>query len=260
MRGYQFGEAQRQIHDFLWGEFCDWYIEFAKIRLNSTTKEGLSPIPVLVYVLETSLRLLHPYMPFVTEELWQNLSIRLPSHGKVAESIMIAAYPDTETPVIDFQAELVIESIIEIIRSIRNTRAQYKVESTRWVESRIYAGELASAITNYSQTIQTLARTSPVTFPDGRWEGLPSENTVVSVLKDTEVVIPMKSMVNVEVERKRLQDEIEQSQAGVARLEVRLNDQAFLNKAPATVIDKERQKLHTLTDKLERLKQKNLNF
>jgi valyl-tRNA synthetase len=76
MAAFQFGEAQRQLHDFLWGEFCDWYIEVAKIRLKAG--EGvLSPIPVLVHVLETSLRLLHPYMPFITEELWQNLKLRL---------------------------------------------------------------------------------------------------------------------------------------------------------------------------------------
>ncbi|GAH81920.1 unnamed protein product, partial [marine sediment metagenome] len=89
MEDFQFGEALRQIYDFLWGEFCDWYIEIAKIRHRS--EEAPSPIPVLVYVLETSLRLLHPYMPFVTEELWQNLKQRLPPDWQATESIMVAA-------------------------------------------------------------------------------------------------------------------------------------------------------------------------
>jgi len=258
MEDFQFGEAQRQIHDFLWGEFCDWYIEFAKIRLRSA-EEGPSSIPVLVYVLETSLRLLHPYMPFVTEELWQHLKKQLPPAWQVTESIMVSAYPVADEAAIDLQAEQVMECIIEIIHSIRNARAQYKVESTRWIEAQVYGGELTSTITPYSETIQTLARARPVTFPDKRQGNQPAENALTLVLKQAEVVIPMESMVDLEAEKKRLQREIEQSQAEVARLEARLRDNAFLTKAPAPVIEKERQKLSTLTDKLERLKQQ-FNF
>jgi valyl-tRNA synthetase len=258
MEDFQFGEAQRQIHDFLWGEFCDWYIEFAKIRLRFA-EEGPSPIPVLVYVLETSLRLLHPYMPFVTEELRQHLKKQLPSAWQATESIMVSAFPAADEATIDPQAERVMECIIEIIHSIRNARAQYKVESTRWIEAQIYGGELTSAITPYSETIQTLARARPVTFLDKRKGNQPGENALALVLKQAEVVIPMESMVDLEAERKRLQKEIAQSQAEVTRLETMLKDKAFLTKAPAAVVDKERQKLGTLTDKLERLKQQ-LNF
>jgi len=259
MKGFQFGEAQRQIHDFLWGEFCDWYIEFTKIRLRSS-EEVPSPIPVLVYVLETSLRLLHPYMPFVTEELWQHLKRHLPSGWIATESIMVAPYPEAEDKTIDPKAERVMESVIEIIRSIRNARAQYKVESSRWVEAQICSNQLTSAITPYSQTIQALARARPVTFPGSREEAPPRENTLVMVLKESEVIIPMESMIDLEAERKRLQDEIEKSQAEIARLEARLNNEDFLTKAPAAVIDKERQKLYSLTDKLERLKQQVLKL
>ena len=259
MDDFQFGEAQRQIHDFLWGEFCDWYIELAKIRLRSTS-ELPSPLPVLVYVLETSLRLLHPYMPFVTEELWQNLRRHLPSNWQATESIMVATYPEADATAIDPPAERTMESIIEIIRSIRNARAQYKVESARWIEAQIYADKLTSAILPYSEAIQALARAKPVTFLTNREEGLPGENALRLVLKETEVVIPMESMFDLEAERKRLQKAIAQSQAEIARLETRLNDKAFLSKAPAAVIDKERQKLYTLTDKLERLKQQTLKL
>jgi len=260
MDDFQFGEAQRQIYDFLWGEFCDWYIEIAKIRLRSVTEGALSPIPVLVHVLETSLRLLHPYMPFVTEELWQNLKKHLPSDWQASESIMVAAYPKAEDTAIDPEAERIMESVIEIIHSIRNARAQYGVESSRWIEARIYAGELTPAVTPYSQTIQTLARARPVTFLDSRQEGPVGENALALVLKETEVVIPMESIIDVEAEKKRLQKEIEQNQTEVARLQARLSDQAFLTKAPAAVIDKERQRLYTLTDKLGRLKQQIIKF
>ncbi len=259
MEAFQFGEALRQIYDFLWGEYCDWYIEIAKIRLRSGVKEVPSPIPVLVHVLETSLRLLHPYMPFITEELWQNLKEHLPPDWQATESIMVAAYPVADEAAIDPQAERIMESVIEIIRSIRNARAQYKVESTRWIEAQIYAGKFKPVITPYSQVIQTLARARPVTFLDSRQGGQSGPNALVLVLKESEVVIPMESMVNLEVEKKRIRKEIEASQDEVARLESRLNDRAFLTKAPLAIVDKERQKLYTLTDKLERLKRESLD-
>ncbi len=253
MEGFQFGEAQRQIHDFLWGEFCDWYVELAKIRLRST--EELPPVPVLVYVLETSLRLLHPYMPFVTEELWQNLKQHLSPDWQATESIMVAAYPEADDTAIDPESERIMESIIEIIRSIRNTRAQYQVESTRWVEAQIYGGELTSAIAAYSQAIQTLSRVRPVTFLDSRLESPPGEDALALVLGETDVVIPLGSMVNLEAERERLQKEVEGIQAEVARLEARLKDGAFLTRAPAAVVERERDKLAQRKDKLERLKE-----
>jgi valyl-tRNA synthetase len=172
---------------------------------------------------------------------------------------MVATYPEADDTAIDSEAERVMESITEIIHSIRNARAQYKVDSARWIEAQIYAGKITSAITPYTETIKTLARIRPITLSDSRQEGLLSENTLVLVLKESEVVIPMESMVNLEAEKQRLLKEIEQNQAEATRLEALLKDKAFLTRAPAAVIDKERQKLHTLTDKLERLKQK-VNF
>jgi len=254
MDDFQFGEAERQIHDFLWGEFCDWYIEFAKVRLRPES-DSPSPLPTLVHVLETSLRLLHPFMPFITEELWQNLKRHLPSDWQTGESIMTATYPEADATAIDPQAERVMAAIIEIIRSIRNTRAQYKVESGRWIEAQIYADKLTSDIIPYSEAIQTLARAKPVTFLNSRAKGASRENALALVLEESEVTIPMASMFDLEAERKRLNKEIEQTKAEISRLESRLSDQAFLSKAPAAVVDKERQKLHTLADRLERLKQ-----
>jgi len=257
MADFQFGEAQRQLHDFLWGEYCDWYVEFAKIRLRSG--EAPSPLPVLVHVLEASLRLLHPCMPFVTEELWQNLKQRLPSDWQETESIMVADYPQADKKAIDPQAERVMESIIDIIHSVRNVRAQYKVESARWVKAQVYAGELTPAITPYSPAIETLARARPVTFLDSR-EALKGKNIVALVLKESEVIIPMASMVDLEAERKRLQKEIEETHTEVARLEARLKDRAFLSKAPAVVVDSERDKLAVRSEKLEKLKEQLTRF
>ncbi|MFC1860255.1 valine--tRNA ligase [Chloroflexota bacterium] len=262
MDDFQFGEALRQIYDFLWGEYCDWYIEIAKIRLNPDAKdvETLSPIPILVHVLETSLRLLHPYMPFITEELWQNLRRQLPSDWQETDSIMVAAYPEADEAAIDSEAERIIESVIEIVHSIRNARAQYKVESGRWIEAQIYVGELKEAIIPYSQVIQTLARAKPLTFFESRQGGQSDANTLVLVLKESEVVIPMESMIDLQTERKRIQREIEAIRAEVTRLEVRLNDRAFLTKAPSAIVNKERDKLALRKDRLERLKRELINF
>jgi len=148
-----------------------------------------------------------------------------------------------------------MESVIEIIHSIRNARTQYKVASNRWIEAQIYAGELTPVLTPHSEAIETLARARPVTFRDKGEDGSPDKDALVLVLKDLEVAIPMASMVDQAAERKQLQNEIEQTQAEVSRLEARLSDKQFLTKAPAAVVDKERNKLVERKDKLARLKQ-----
>jgi valyl-tRNA synthetase len=256
MNDFQFGEAQRQIHDFLWNEFCDWYIELAKIRLSGKS-EAASPVPVLVHVLETSLRLLHPYMPFVTEELWQNLKNY--SNLLEAESIMVAPYPDPVPNDVDTDSEDKIGTLIEIIRSIRNVRAQYKVETTRWIETQIYTdASLHQILVSYGESVKTLARANPVAFNEGEPQDINKENTVVVSLSQATVAIPMASMIDLEAERKRIQKEIDQSQMEIARLEARLKDEAFLAKAPPQVVEKERQKLYTLSEKLDKLKKQNI--
>jgi len=252
MEEYQLGEAERTVHDFLWGEYCDWYIELAKVRLRAS--EEISPLPVLIHVLETSLRLLHPFMPFITEELWQNLRKRLPPDWQRTESIMIAAYPEADASTFDDEAERVMTSFIDIIRAIRNTRAEYKVAENRWVEAQIYAAAgLTAFIAPYTETIQTLAKAKPVTFLTSRPEK--KDNSVIMVLNDAEVAIPMASMIDREAESKRLQKEIEGSEAEIGRLKARLDDPDFLAKAPAAVVAKERQKLLTVGDRLKRLKE-----
>jgi valyl-tRNA synthetase len=251
MTDFQFGEAQRQIYDFLWGEFCDWYIEIAKIRLRPDT-DAASPLPVLRYVMETSLRLLHPFMPFLTEELWQNLRKYLPQ-DTTTESIAIAQYPEAEKKAPDRDAERVIESLIEIIRSIRNIRAEHKVASNQWINAQIYADE--PMLTPYAQVIETLARARPVTFHDRSQEHPRGENTLVVVLKDAELVIPMESMVDLAAERKRLEADIARGETDIAKLEARLSDKDFLSKAPAAVINRERSKLATRKARLEKLKE-----
>jgi valyl-tRNA synthetase len=256
MDDFQFGEAQRQIHDFLWGEYCDWYIELAKIRLQAN---DASPLPVLVHVLEKALRLLHPFMPFLTEELWQNLKKQV-SWIK-GDSIMVAAYPETDATMIDPEVETEIDAIVEIVRAVRNVRAEYKVETSRWIEAKIYTdASRHAAISRYAVAVKTLARANPVTFLAGEPGEKAGGNTLVLPLAPATVVIPMASMLDLGAEKKKIEKELEQTQAEANRLEARLQDEAFLTKAPPAVIEKERQKLYTLKDKLEKLNKQSSSY
>ena len=252
MSDFQFGEAERQIHDFFWGEFCDWYIEIAKIRLPQPTS---SPLPVLAHVLETTLRLLHPFMPFITEELWQGLKERLPEGSLDSSSIMIAPYPIADEEAIDSEVEEVMGLVIEIIRSIRNARADHKVTASKWIEAQVYADRFQPAIALQSEAIETLARARPLAVLRRDQRVADREKSLVLVLNEAEVVLPWAGMVDLAAEQQRLEKEINGVQGEIARLEGMLKDTAFVSKAPAAVVEKERGKLQVSQDKLLRLKQ-----
>jgi valyl-tRNA synthetase len=194
-------------------------------------------------------------MPFVTEELWQSLRHSCPPEWIKTESIMIATYPETDASSLDPVSERVMETVIDIIRAIRNARSEHNVESSIWVEAQVYAGDITSSVASHFTTIESLARVRPLTFLEKRRESRPGENVLVSVLKDAEVVIPMASMVDVATERLRLQKEIDRDEAEMKRLEARLLDTQFIGRAPPTVVEKEKAKLVTIREKLLRLKQ-----
>lgn len=167
---------------------------------------------------------------------------------------MVAPYPQPDGD-ISPEAERVMTSIIDIIRAVRNTRTQYNVASGRWIEVEVYGGELAPDITRYSQAIESLSRAKPIHIYDSRQGDTPSGNAHVQVLAESDVVIPMESVVDLAAERKRLHKEIAESQTEVSRLETMLNNEAFVTRAPSAVVDREREKLATARGKLERLQQ-----
>jgi valyl-tRNA synthetase len=253
MEEFQFCEAEQQIYDFVWSKFCDWYIEIAKIRLHSQSTP--SPLPFLANTLEKSLRLLHPFMPFVTEELWQSLKQRLPDKDQMPASIMIAPYPLADDKAFAPEAERVMDSVIEIIRSIRNVRAQYKVKPSKWIEARVYTGALLSSLIAQANIIETLAKVRPLTMLSRQKRKTGKEKDLVLVLKEAEVVVPLAGMVDRLAEEQRLVKESGEIKERIVQLDARLRDKAFLSKAPAQVIEKEKQKLALLEDKLKRLNQ-----
>jgi len=250
MENFQFGEAEQQIYDFIWSEFCDWYIEIAKVRLRYQPLS--SPLPFLVKILETSLRLLHPFMPFITEELWQNLKQRLPNKDQMPASIMIAPYPIGNNKPADSTAEQAMDVVIEIIRSIRNTRSQYRVAPSKWIEARVYTDEFLPYVTSQTKAIETLGHVHPLII--SAREGRKIEEDVLAiVLRGAELAFPWAGMIDQLAEKKRLLKEIEITQAKIVQLDTRLRNSAFLNKAPPHIIERDKERLRTLEDKLGRL-------
>jgi len=252
MSGFQFGEAERQIHDFFWGEFCDWYIEIAKIRMS---RSDFSPLPVLASVMDAALRLLHPFMPFITEELWQSLKQRLPQGSFDTDSVIIVRYPVGNKKLLDAEAENIMESVIEIIRSIRNARAEHKVAAGKWIEARVYTDKLQSEISSKSEVVEILAKARPLNVLNRQQRQVKDEKALVLVLKEAEVVLPWAGMIDVAAEAQRLKNEIGVLEKEIDKLERRLKDSAFISKAPSAVVDKERDKLEGFRDKLLRIKQ-----
>ncbi|MFU8796822.1 MAG: valine--tRNA ligase, partial [Dehalococcoidia bacterium] len=264
MRDFRFGEAEQQIYEFLWSKFCDWYVEIAKVRIRSDS--GPSPLPFLVSSLEQSLRLLHPFMPFVTEELWQRLSRRLADSGippepatddvKSPDSIMIASFPAPDHSAIDTGAERLMDAVIDIVRSIRNVRTQNKVAPGRWVEARVYTGELLSGLLAEAAMIEMLAKARPLHILSRGQDRPADDQAIVLVLQEAEVVMPWAGMGDLaSVHKERLGKEGDEIRSRIEQLDARLKDQAFLSKAPGHIVEKERQRLAALKDRLGRIAQ-----
>jgi len=252
MGDFQFGEAQRDIYDFLWSQYCDWYIELAKIRLRDSNTE--SPIFVLVHVLETALRLLHPFMPFITEELWQALT-NIASFLRSVDSIIIAQYPagagETDT-----KAEQEMEAVIEIIHAIRNARTEHKVKPAKFIEAIINAQEMKNAIRAHASAIEMLAKVRPLTVVENREQSpIAVESAELLVHKRIEVIIPMRALFDKEMAKQRLDKESGDCRLFIGRIESKLNDPNFITKAPFHVVEKQRQQLQENKEKLGKLEE-----
>ena len=254
MEEYQFGEAQRELHDFLWSEYCDWYIEMAKIRLRSPAEGQPPPLPVLAHVLEKVLRLLHPFMPFITEEIWQNLMEYLPREADLPEALIVAPYPESDSSFLDDEAEEQMELVIAITRAIRNLRAELRIEAPRRIEATVEAPQARLPIEEETAVIENLARVQPLRIAS-EGELASSDNGVTLVLGKASVFLPLEGVVDVERERQRLEKEREGCLQNIDRLSSRLKDKQFLEKAPEDVVERERQRLTDLEERQSRIQE-----
>jgi valyl-tRNA synthetase len=252
LNDHQYGEAERQIHDFFWSEFCDSYLEIAKLRIRQGDKSSL---PVMKEVLGAFLRLLHPFMPFITEELWQGLRPFLPNPLAEIETIVNAPYPVSEPALIDDGAEKTMDLILDTIRAVRNARAQHKVPPNRPVKTLIYADEYLAILENHAGIIESLAGARPLNILARSERPSDADKTLVSVLNGAEVIIPLAGMVDIAAEKKRLETELAGTKAAVSRLTERLRDETFLAKAPAAVVGKEKDKLAEYSERLSRIQE-----
>ena len=236
LNDFQLNETARRIYDFLWNEYCDWYVEMAKVRLRG---DGPSPLPVLVHVLETGLRLLHPFMPFVTEELWQRLRPSLANPP--ADALIVAPYPQP-TAVRDEEAERQLEQVMDVVRAIRNIRSEKRVESSRDIEVFVIVGpEARSAIEAGSPYIEALARVRPLRIVSDASEA-PREGVATAVLPHAQAVVPLADLLDAETERARFDKEIAEAEAYLRRLEGKLSNEQFRTKAPREVVAAEEER------------------
>ena len=252
LKDYELGEAQRTIYEFLWGDFCDWYIEMAKLRLRGGDRE---PLRVLAHVLERTLRLLHPFMPFITEEIWQNLLRQLPSERSLPESIMVAPYPEFDPSRLDPQAEEEMRSLILMIRIIRNARAQLRIPSGQHLEAIVDADGLKSTVEEESQSISALARVNPLKILDDSKDRLPPDQAITLVVDPMVVMLPLGGVVDISAEKMRLGKELEECTANLGRVQELLANRGFASRAPEDVVEREQERLQSLQERRERLEE-----
>jgi valyl-tRNA synthetase len=248
MEDYQFGEAGRQIYEFLWGEYCDWFIEMSKIRLYGHNEKAQAMAQqVLVYVLERTLRLLHPFMPFVTEEIWQHL----PHEG---EALIVAPWPEAGPT--DEKAEEDMALVMEMVHAIRNARAEYKVEPARRIEAIIAASEKYELVASQRDILITLARLNAEKLHIARTLTEKPTQALALVVGGVEIYLPLAGMVDLEKERERLNAELEEIAQAISRSEKILASEDFLAKAPAQVVQRERDKLADYRQKQAKLQER----
>jgi len=193
-------------------------------------------------------------MPFITEELWQNLRERLPQGTLDTPALIVSPYPVANSKLIDLVSEQAMETVMEVVRTIRNARAEYKVDLGQWVESSVYAGNHRAELKDKAAVIEILAKTRPLHILPRDQRPSKSEKSMVYVLKNADVVIPLEGMVDIEAERARLSKEMGVLEREIARLTQRLGDDQFTSRAPAAVIEKERSRLKEYGDKFNRMK------
>jgi len=243
---YDMDQAARALYDFLWNEYADWYIEIAKPRLQGEDRADAQY--VLWRVLETSMRLLHPIMPFITEQIWQSI----PHEG---ESIMVADFPKADADLINEDAERRMEAVMEITRAIRNLRAEVGVSPAKQVECTVVpsSAECITAIEAGQDTIKPLAKLSDLRIASQAPTG---ERFASAHLPMADVYVPLAGLVDVDKEIARLTTDLAEVERELARSQAKLSNEQFVSKAPAHIIEKEQRIVQELTDKRAKLQER----
>ena len=232
---FEFGEAGRLLYRFIWDDFCDWYIEMSKETLAGDDEAAkLTTRSILVYVLDNTLRLLHPIMPFVTEEIWQSVP-------HVGESLVVATYPTVHPEQMDEQAAEEMEFLMDFIRSVRTVRNEMNTPLSKPINIIAKVSDAAHYVILKENESYIARFSNPEEFVYGEDVEAPSD-AVTSVITGAEIYLPLAGLINIEDEIARLEKEAEKLQQEVDRVEKKLSNEKFVAKAPAAVVEAERAK------------------
>ncbi|MGM7720954.1 valine--tRNA ligase [Metabacillus sp. Hm71] len=241
---YEFGEVGRLLYNFIWDDFCDWYIEMAKLPLYGEDEAAKKTTrSILGYVLDNTMRLLHPFMPFITEEIWQSL----PHEG---ESITVAAWPTVNSELTDTAASNEMKLLVEVIRAVRNIRSEVNTPMSKQIQMQIKAKdeEVMTQLENNRAYIERFCNTSSLTIAT---DFTSSEKSMTAVVTGAEIILPLEGLINIEEEIKRLEKEREKLDKEVERVQKKLGNEGFLKKAPEKVIEEEKAKEKDYLEKRE---------
>jgi len=248
---YRFDLAAQTIYEFVWNEYCDWYLEFSKPVLTGNASETLQrgTRRTLVRVLETILRLLHPIMPFITEELWQKIA---PLAGKEGLTIMLQSYPQFEETKVDLNAEIEINWVKEVILGIRRIRSEMNISPAKQLSVLVQNGSESDLqkLQNNQSFISTLSRLQNIEFLDSNATPPESAITLVGEMK---ILIPLAGLIDKEAELKRLNKEIDKVRKEHDKLSSKLENPNFIEKAPVELVEKEKQRVAELQAALTKL-------
>ncbi|WP_369902452.1 valine--tRNA ligase [Bacillus manliponensis] len=246
---YELGEVGRALYNFIWDDFCDWYIEMAKIPLYGEDEAAKHTTrSVLAYVLDQTMRLLHPFMPFVTEKIWQHL----PHEG---ESITVAVWPTVREDLQDKDAAVEMNLLVDIIRSVRNIRAEVNTPMSKKVQLQIKAKDEAvlAQLTKNSSYIERFCNPSELTI---KMDLEAPEKAMTAIVSGAELFLPLADLINLDEEKARLEKELEKFDKEVERVQKKLANEGFVAKAPAAVIEGERAKEKDYLEKREAVRQR----
>lgn len=241
---YEFGEVGRILYNFIWDDFCDWYIEMAKLPLYGEDEAAKKTTrSILAYVLDNTMRLLHPFMPFITEEIWQSL----PHEG---ESITVAKWPEVRPELSDKEAANDMRLLVDIIRAVRNIRAEVNTPMSKQVKLFIKAkGEnIQNQLEKNRAYVERFCNPSELVIST---DVSLDEKAMTAVVTGAELILPLEGLINIEEEIARLEKEYDKLNKEVERVQKKLNNQGFIAKAPAKVVEEERAKEQDYVEKRE---------
>jgi valyl-tRNA synthetase len=258
LQEYRFNDVASGLYQFIWHEFCDWYLELSKPGLNEEkgSSRRKATQSVLVHVLESALRLLHPVMPFITEEIWQKIpeSVRRKASGEKAESIVVAAYPSAEQEQIDEVIEREMQTVMDLILAIRNIRGEMNIAPSVQIDVIVKAesAELAGHLEKNASSAKTLARLASLRI--GIEEKKP-KGAATGVIRGAEVYVPLEGIIDLAQERDRLMKEIAKLSKDIDVFAKKLSNRNFVDKAPKEVVEKDTAKLEDFRAKRDKLEQ-----